>query len=170
MTGDDDAADPAPGRPRARYPTSHAYPQDRLCRWAKEDSFSMRYGALAVLTGWMATFVVFCLGLSAYSGIVSSGTGFGWGLLPLVVFFGLPPAIVFGLPLAMLVAWPLRRVRNQGLHVLAFALAVGAAMGVAALFSYSLEMLGAVALLACWAGASAAIGRAAVIPLVAHRN
>ncbi|AIY03383.1 hypothetical protein ART_3784 [Arthrobacter sp. PAMC 25486] len=94
----------------------------------------------------------------------------GWGLLPLSLVFGFPFAAFIGLPLAILIAWPLRRVRDQRLHVLALALAVGAAMGVVALFSYRFEMLWAVAALAAWAAVSAAIGRAVVINMVARRN
>lgn len=153
----------------AADPGTVHYTEEQLARWAREDAFSMKYGTVAFLTGWLVTFVVFCLGLSAYSGYPFSCGGFGWGLLPFALLYGLPVAIVFGLPLALLVAWTLRRVRNQWLHVLAFALAVGAAMGVAAWFSYSFEMLWAVASLAGWAGASAAIGRAVVIPMVARR-
>lgn len=170
MTGIENESGPGVHRPGAERPEAGPFTPEQLARWAKQDAFSMKYGPLALLTGWLVTLVVFCLGLSAYSGYLFTDDGIGWGMLPLALLFGLPVAIIFGLPLALLIAWTMRRVHNQRLHVLAFALAVGAAMGVAALFAYSQEMLWAVASLAGWAAASAAIGRAVVIPMVARRN
>ncbi|WP_113716942.1 hypothetical protein [Arthrobacter dokdonensis] len=77
---------------------------------------------------------------------------------------------MFGLPLAVLVAWPLRRIRSQWLHVAALALATGLAFWIAVA-----GMGGWANLLSGWgvglfAGDCAAIGRAAVMPMVARRN
>ncbi|WP_038467074.1 hypothetical protein [Arthrobacter sp. PAMC 25486] len=174
MTGNENPRNPEASGPDAGTGAEclkvNVYQEEQEASWAKEDSFSMRYGAPALLTGWFVTFFVFCLGLTVASVVLWAPHGMGWGLLPLSLVFGFPFAAFIGLPLAILIAWPLRRVRDQRLHVLALALAVGAAMGVVALFSYRFEMLWAVAALAAWAAVSAAIGRAVVINMVARRN
>ncbi|PYG99129.1 hypothetical protein CVV67_17205 [Arthrobacter stackebrandtii] len=144
----------------------------QAARWAKEDRFSMRYGATALLTGWFVTFLVFCLGLTAAHVVAEGGTGFGWNFLTLALIFGFPVAVVVGLPLAILIAWPLRRVDNQWLHVAGFALGVGAAMALATALISGFDK-GAgwwVLLLALWTAVSAAMGRASVMGMVARRN
>ena len=132
----------------------------------------MRYGIPAVLLGWLLTFVLFCLFLVVGSGLLGGPetAAMSWVIFPLALFYGLPVAVVVGLPFAMLVAWPLRKVRKQWLHVAAHALATGAVacLAVTALGNWSdWRQSFPIGLIAA---ASAAIGRAAVIKLVARRN
>lgn len=144
--------------------TAHA------ARWAREDRFSMRYGAPAILLGWFITFFAFCLGLTV-SAMVSEGPGgMGAGFMVLALIYGSPVALIAGLPLSLLVAWPLRRVRDQRLHVVAFAVALGFAMAgyLLVIGEGRIEPLGFAAVLL--AAACGAIGRASVIKLVARRN
>lgn len=148
-------------------------PSDRrqLAKWAREDRFRMRYGVLALLTGWFVTFFVFCLGLTL-AAVVSEGNGSSSYLLPMMLIYGFPVALVIGLPLAILIATPLRRVANQWAHVAVFTVGVGAATALASALLYGGTegaLLG-VAILSLWAGASAAMGRASVMKLVTWRN
>lgn len=132
--------------------------------------FRMEYGVPAVLVGWLVTFLAFCLGLTVANLVAEGADGLGLGFMVLSLMFGLPVAVLIGLPLALLISWPLRRVPNQWLHVVAFALGVGAAMVVGVYFSYGSEMNRGVAALVAGAALSAAIGRASVITMVAKRN
>jgi len=80
--------------------------------------------------GWLITFVLFCLGMTAASLLATGGdTGLGWYFLPISLIYGFPFASILGLPLAILAAWPLRRLRRQWLHVCAFAMAAGWSSG-----------------------------------------
>lgn len=105
----------------------------------KDERFNMNYGTRALLTGWIVTFLVFCLGLTVVNVLTSGDQSSGWSLLPAALMFGFPVAVIVGLPLALplalLLAWPLWRVRDQRLHVLVFALALGAAIGRAAVIT-----------------------------------
>lgn len=135
----------------------------------KDERFNMNYGTLALLTGWIVTFVVFCLGLTVVNVLSSGGQFSGWSLLPAALMLGFPVAAMVGLPLAVLLAWLLRRIRQQRLHVLLFALGVGAVTAALLLYGPSEitpEKLAVVAGVA----ASAAIGRASVIAMVARSN
>lgn len=139
---------------------------------SRQVRFSMRYGAPALLVGWLITFVLFCLGMTAASLLATGGdTGLGWYFLPISLIYGFPFASILGLPLAILAAWPLRRLRRQWLHVCAFAMAAGLVFWlvvVAAAGGWAGSVYGAgIGLLTA---ACAAAGRAAVIPLVARRN
>lgn len=133
------------------------------------ERFSMRYGAPAVLIGWLVTFLVFCLGLTVANVVSSGDLVSGWYLLPYALMFGFPVAVVVGLPLALLLAWPLRRVRDQRLHIVVFALAMGAVTAAIVFFGQG-EMVPGNFVIAAGVGASAAIGRATVIKMVARRN
>ncbi|ALO67971.1 hypothetical protein AS189_17615 [Arthrobacter alpinus] len=172
MTGVGNESGPGVHRLGAERTEAGPYTPGQLARWSKQDAFRMEYGVLALLTGWFVTFVVFCLGLTVASVGAGGSDGFGWGFLFLALMFGFPVAAIIGLPLAIAIASPLRRVHNQWLHVPVFALAVGAAMGVVVAFPYDLQEKDVWLLLApvLWAAASAAIGRASVIKMVARRN
>lgn len=170
MTGIGNESGPGIHGPGAEHTEAGPYTPEQLARWAKQDAFRMEYGIPAVLTGWLVTFILFCVGVTVAAGVISAGDASEWVVLPYTLMFGFPIALIVGLPLALLIAWPLRRVRNQGLHVLAFALGVGAVFGVLGMLSYDAELLWTAALLAGWAAASAAIGRASVIQMVARRN
>ncbi|MET4004920.1 MULTISPECIES: hypothetical protein [Arthrobacter] len=147
--------------------------QAQSAQWAKKDRFRMRYGASALIIGWLGTFLLFCLGLTVANLIAEGPHGLGAGFFFLAVMFGFPVALLAGLPLAVLLAWPLRRVRDQRLHVVAFALAMGVVATGAVLFFYapdSAEMGGLMVALILWTAACGAIGRASVIKLVTRRN
>jgi hypothetical protein len=135
-----------------------------------EAKFRMQYGAPAVLIGWLLTFLLFCVGLSANVVANEEFGSMGWGYLQLALAFGLPIAVIIGLPLGLLIAWPLRRVRNQWIHVAIFAVGVGTAMAALFILPEIGHVRPASVFAAFWAAASAAIGRASVIRLVARRN
>ncbi|MHA7306085.1 hypothetical protein ACX80E_12695 [Arthrobacter sp. TMN-49] len=132
------------------------------------ERFSMRYGAPAVLIGWAVTFLVFCLGLTVF-GFLGEGGFAGLSLLLVVLFYGFPVAASVGLPLAILIAWPLRRVRDQRLHVLAFALATGTVTAVLMFWGQG-ELIPGNFVIVAGVAVSAAIGRASVMKLVTWRN
>jgi hypothetical protein len=135
------------------------------------DRFSMRYGAPALLLGWLATFVLFCFSMTVASMAATGGdTGLGWYFLPISLIYGFPFASILGLPLAILLAWPLRRIHRQWLHVGAFALATGLACWLVVAAVGGWTNTGSGAGIGLLAAVSSAIGRAAVIPLVARRN
>ena len=143
---------------------------------AKADRFSMSYGVPALLLGWLSTFVLFCLGLALTAAVSSMDTGLGWYFLPVALIYGFPVAVVLGLPLAILTAWLLRRVRNQRVHVLAFAAVLGSVMAALLMISSRGEILASgvsllilLGLVALAAGCGA-LGRAGVMKMVAHRN
>ncbi|MHA7271027.1 hypothetical protein [Arthrobacter sp. HLT1-20] len=134
------------------------------------ECFRMRYGAPAVLIGWFVTFFVFCLGLTVVTGVSSGDLVSGGYLLPFALIYGFPVAAIVGLPLAILLAWPLRRVRAQWLHVVAFALVMGAVTSAAAFVLAEAEFEPGSLAIAAGVAVSAAIGRATVVTLVARRN
>lgn len=170
MTGIENQSGTGVHGPGAEHTEAGPYTPEQLARWAKQDTFRMEYGIPAVLAGWFVTFLLFCVGVTVAAEVSSGGDSTEWVVLPYSLMFGFPIALILGLPLAVLIAWPLRRVRNQRLHVLAFALSVGAIFGVFGMLTYDAELLWTAAMLAGWAGASAAIGRASVIKMVARRN
>lgn len=133
------------------------------------ERFSMRYGAPAVLIGWFVTFLVFCLGLTLFVALQDGGFVW-WSFLPVALIYGFPVAVVAGLPLALLLAWLLRRIRSQLLHVVVFALATGAVTAAIAFALAEAEVEPESLVIAAGVGASAAIGRATVIKMVARRN
>lgn len=132
--------------------------------------FRMEYGITALLTGWLVTFLVFCLGVSIYSGLLFSDGSFSLGLLPYALIYGLPAAIIVGLPLGWAIARMLQSVRSQWLHTLSFGVIVGAIFSLVAGLVYSPDMTQAVSLIGGWAAVSAAIGRASIIRMVARLN
>lgn len=142
----------------------------QAARWAKEDSFSMRYGAPALLTGWFVTFLVFCLGLATAAVVSAGDITAGWYFLPLALIYGFPVAAIIGLPLAIVIAKLLRRVRDQRLHVLVFTVAIGAVMAVIAAAVFHGDAGLGVLWLGLWTATCAAIGRASVMKMVARRN
>lgn len=161
MTDPGSAAQPDPGTQQAAQ---------QAARWAKEDSFSMRYGAPALLTGWIVTFLLFCLGLTAAVAVSAGDIMSGWYFLPFALMYGFPVAAIIGLPLAIVIASPLRRVRDQRLHVLGFALAIGGVMAmIAAALIHGDSAMG-VLWLSLWTATCAAIGRASVMKMVARQN
>ena len=91
-------------------------------------------------------------------------------LLPYALMFGFPVAAIVGLPLALLLAWGLRRVRDQRLHVLVFALAMGAVTTAIMFVLAEAQMVPGNFVIAAGVAVGAAIGRAAVIKMVARRN
>ena len=156
-------SDPDPRSTCSAGPTGPPVPD------ANAERFSMHYGTLDLVTGWFVTFLLFCLGLTVVNLLRSDGLAWGWYLLPAALMFGFPVAAIVGLPLAVLIAWLLRRIPDQRLHVLLFAVGVGAATAVTVLLGPSEitpEKLATIA----GAAASAAIGRAVVIGMVARRN
>lgn len=146
------------------------FPPAQAARWAKEDGFSMRYGATALLLGWLITFVLFCLGLAAVFAVSPRESGLGWYFLPVALIYGFPVAAILGLPLAIKIAWPLQRVRNQQVHILVFALTLGAVMAAVILIPSGGEMGWAVAGLIGWTAVCGAVGRASVMKMVSRRN
>ncbi|MDJ0312587.1 hypothetical protein [Arthrobacter sp. H35-D1] len=124
----------------------------------------------ALLLGWLITFVLFCLGLAVAFAIPPMESGLGWYFLPVALIYGFPVAAIAGLPLAILIAWPLRRVRNQCVHVLVFALALGAVMAAIVLIPSGSEMGWALAGLIVWTAVCGAVGRASVMKVVSRRN
>ncbi|MEO6529590.1 MAG: hypothetical protein ABIN10_13060 [Specibacter sp.] len=134
------------------------------------ERFSMRYGVPAVLIGWFVTFLVFCLGLTVVNVASSGDFVSGWYLLPYALMFGFPVAAIVGLPLALLLAWGLRRVRDQRLHVLVFALAMGAVTTAIMFVLAEAQMVPGNFVIAAGVAAGAAIGRAVVIKMAARRN
>lgn len=143
----------------------------------REPEFRMRYGAPAVLAGWFIAFIVFCFGLTIVPRIVTGEDGGSFLLyLFFYLFFGFPVAAIIALPLAILAAWPLRRLRNQWLHVLILAMAMGVAAA-AILFALSYPALVEgdsspvpILLMAAGVALCTAIGRASVMKLVSRRN
>ena len=124
-------------------------------------------GAPALLIGWFLAFFVFCLGLTVADVAAGKGWGlFGWGFLALSLIHGFPAAATVGLPLGVLGASRLRRIRDQRLHVLIFALAVGLVMAVVLGFLYRPGSdVGILFRLVLWTAASAAVGRASMVEL-----
>ncbi|WP_139244303.1 hypothetical protein [Arthrobacter alpinus] len=135
-----------------------------------EPRFNMHYGTPAVLIGWLVTFVVFCVGYTA--SVVFSGydSAMGWYLLPISLMYGFPVAVAVGLPLGLFIAWPLRRVRNQWIHVLAFAVGIGLATALSMLLIGGVEAVRQSTVTILAVALSAAIGRASVMRLVARKN
>ena len=143
---------------------------EQAARWAKEDSFRMRYGAAALLTGWFITFFVFCLGLTVVTVLIWRDDSVGWNFLPIFLIYGFPVAAIVGLPLAVLVAWPLRRLPDQRIHVLIFGLVLGLVTAILfVLLNQGQVELGSGAV-AVWVAVCGALGRASVIKMVTRRN
>ncbi|MGA7204852.1 MAG: hypothetical protein WBX27_09510 [Specibacter sp.] len=137
-----------------------------------DTTFKMRYGVLAVLVGWLVTHVLYCGALTISIAVSAdpTSTESAWNWFPVFLIFGLPVAAVLGLPFALLLAWPLRSVRNQWLHVAAFATAAGAIAMIVVMaqvgWPASISAVGS----GLVASMGAAVGRASVIKLVARRN
>jgi len=139
---------------------------------AKDAAVRMKCGAGALLAGWFITFLLFCAGLLLPMLLLDqNGTGaLGWSIIPIVLMYGFPPAALLGLPLGMLIAWPLRRVRNQWLHVAAFALGTGVVFWFVVWALSDKDDSSWSILIGLLAATCAAIGRTSVIKLVAGRT
>jgi hypothetical protein len=126
------------------------------------DAYGFIKGWLIATSLWVG---VLMLLVAALHGIpaarVGTDAGHVWGILGMVVFYGLGVALMFAAPLAWVLAYLLRPVRNQWIHIGAFfAVPTLAFWLLGSVLGFGWQPL----MLIPWAtvGAAAAIGRWAV--------